>query len=93
MAVEEFFVDGDVLDRGDGLPGLPVQHAVDQQQRVAVRQVFLDLVDVETFSVDLVLFSVSDLIVFSSSRIFSRIVARLRTMAADFSHSAFLANG
>ena len=37
--------------------------------------------------------SVSVLIVFSSARIFSRIEARLRTMAALRSHSAFLASG
>nr|GEU28237.1 hypothetical protein [Tanacetum cinerariifolium] len=38
VAVEEFFVDGDVLDGGDELAFFVREHAVHQQQRVAMRQ-------------------------------------------------------
>jgi hypothetical protein len=46
MAIEEFFIDGDILDRRDRLAAFPIQYAVNQQQRITVRQVGLDLVDV-----------------------------------------------
>ena len=39
VAVEERLVDRDVLERDDALALLQLQHAVDQQERIAVRQV------------------------------------------------------
>src|ERR1022692_1249735 len=47
MAVEKRFVDGDVLDRHDALFALQLQHAVNQQKRITVRQNFQDVVNVE----------------------------------------------
>ncbi len=38
MAREEWLVDGHVLDRVDALAGHALDHAVDEQERVAVRQ-------------------------------------------------------
>src|SRR5450830_1569875 len=48
MTVEELFVHSHVLDGGDVLAAFPCQYAIDQQQRIAVREVFFDLIDVET---------------------------------------------
>jgi hypothetical protein len=46
MAYKKFFVDRDILDRRDIFSGLPVQDAVDQQQRVPMRKILLNLVDI-----------------------------------------------
>src|SRR6478609_5770867 len=45
VADEERLVDGDVLQRLDGL-AVHLQHAVDEQERIAVRQLLQDLMDV-----------------------------------------------
>ena len=47
MAVEERFVDGDVLVGEHALVRLELDHAVDQQERIAMRQQLLDGGDVE----------------------------------------------
>jgi hypothetical protein len=46
VARKEGLVHADVLQRRDPLAGNHLQHAVDQQDRIAVRQVFENLVDV-----------------------------------------------
>ena len=48
MPIKKFFVDRYILDRSDGFTRLPLQNSVDQQQRIAMRQVLFYLVDVET---------------------------------------------
>jgi hypothetical protein len=47
VAVEERFVDGDVLDGHDPLGALELDDAVDQQKRIAVGQKFHDLPNVQ----------------------------------------------
>jgi RecB family exonuclease len=47
VALEERLVDGDVLDRHRALEAVELDDAVDQQERVAVRQQLEDLPDVE----------------------------------------------
>jgi hypothetical protein len=37
MAIEKFFINGDVLDRVNSFPGFPIKYAIDQQERVAMR--------------------------------------------------------
>ena len=46
VAAEERLVDGDVLERDDPLARLDLQHPVDQQERIAVRQHRQDPLDV-----------------------------------------------
>ena len=46
MALEERFVDGNVLDGDDTLAGLQLDHAVDQEEGVAMRQQLLNLLHV-----------------------------------------------
>src|ERR1700693_5524925 len=41
------FVDGDILDGNNALPALQIQHAIDQEKGIAVRQDLQNLVDVE----------------------------------------------
>src|SRR5262249_252690 len=47
MPLKKPFVNGDGLDGHDTLEALHLDHLVDHQKRVAMRQKFLDLVDVE----------------------------------------------
>ncbi|MCY1557737.1 hypothetical protein D9M68_946130 [compost metagenome] len=47
MALEVRLVDGDVLQGLDPLLRLELQHAVDQQERVPVRQQLEDLADID----------------------------------------------
>ena len=44
---KEWFVDRDVLDRHDPLFALELEHAVNQQKRIPVRQNLQNVVDVE----------------------------------------------
>ena len=47
VAGEKGFVDGDVLERAQGLVfKIDIKNAVNQQERIAVRQLFKDVVDV-----------------------------------------------
>ncbi len=47
MSLEMRFVDGDVLDADNALQPLHFDNGVDEQKRIAMRQYFLDFVDVE----------------------------------------------
>ena len=47
MPDKKGLVDGDVLDGDNPLFALQFQNAVDQQERVSVRQNFKDFVDIE----------------------------------------------
>src|SRR5699024_2248057 len=47
VTLEERLVDGDVLDGGDALAGFQFDHAVDQEERVAVGQQTLDVLHVD----------------------------------------------
>ena len=47
VPVKKRFVDGDILDGDDALSALQIKHAIDQQERIAVRQNLQNLVDVE----------------------------------------------
>jgi hypothetical protein len=46
VAGKEGFVDGDVLECGDGLSRLTTQNPVNQQKRVAMRKVFQNFIDI-----------------------------------------------
>src|SRR5262249_60300954 len=47
MAAKEGLVDAHVLERDDLLLALNLQHPVDQQKRISVRENGLDLIDVQ----------------------------------------------
>ena len=47
MPLKIAFVDGDVLDSHNALPSFHFFNGVDQKERIAMRQDFLYLVDVE----------------------------------------------
>ena len=47
MSAEKLLVDRHVLDGDDAFFALQLEHAVDQQERIAVRQDLQDVVDVE----------------------------------------------
>src|SRR6202140_274740 len=44
---KKWFVDGDILDSNNALPALQIQHTIDQEKGIAVRQNLQNLVDIE----------------------------------------------
>src|SRR5450759_4199915 len=46
VSLEERLVDGDILERPDTFAGHELKHAIDEQKRIAVREIFLDFVDI-----------------------------------------------
>src|SRR5690606_16613456 len=86
VAGEERFVDRHVLDRDDALALLELDHPVDEQHRVAVRQVFEDRADVEGGHS-------SFLSVRSSRRRRNRHCGNCLSSAADRSHPALSISG
>ena len=47
MSHKELFVDGDILDGHDSLLALQFEYAINEQQGIAMRQNFQQVVDVE----------------------------------------------
>jgi hypothetical protein len=91
VALEERLVDGDVLQRLDAHALLELEHAVDQQERVAVRQLLQDVVDVQHGWSGPRRHGASGVLLQRAQR--SRSVCSCRSVAAFFSQDALSSKG
>src|SRR6185369_4955773 len=93
MADKERLVDRDVFQRPDSLARVDGQHAVHQQEWIAVRQQLQDFVDVHHGFCKCLFLSVRTLYFFSRALTRSRSLCSCLSVAAFFSQAALSSMG